>query len=176
MDSDTLRRMKTSREYQAVAAFYGTRRAKRSDVPLMQHIDEGLAVLDAIGGSERAKRAYCLHPLLQADEDLLRSYEQGVSSLTDDPAVLVLALEYRNIANATLSPRLIAGAAEIPLSPLEEVNDMLRADKVQNWKDFVGHHLGKHPRSAELERYFKLWHSRLGLSQARVTELIKGLS
>ena len=165
--------MKTWREYQAVARFYGTRRAKRSDVPLMQHIDEGLTVLEAVGGSERARRAYCLHPLLQADEDLRRSYEDGVASLTDDPAVLVLALEYRNIANATLSPRLIAGKEEIPLSPLEEVNDMLRADKVQNWKDFALHHRGSHPRSVELERYFKLWHARLGLSQARVAELIK---
>lgn len=164
--------MKTSREYQAVARFYGTRRAKRSDVPLMQHIDEGLAVLETIGASDRAKRAFCLHPLLQADEDLRRSYEGGVSTLTDDPAVLVLALEYRNIANATLSPRLIASADDILLSPLEEVNDMLRADKVQNWKDFVQHHRGLHPRSAELERYFKLWHARLGLSAKRVTELI----
>lgn len=168
--------MENWREYEAVARFYGARRAKRSDVPLMQHIDEGLAVLDAMGASERAKRAYCLHPLLQADEDLRRTYEEGVATLTDDPAVLVLALEYRNIANATLSPRLIAGADDIALSPLEEVNDMLRADKVQNWKDFVGHHRGTHPRSAELERYFKLWHTRLKLSPSRVAELISGLS
>lgn len=89
-----------------------------------------------------AKRAFCLHPRLLADEDLRRSDEEGVSTLSDDSAVLVLALEYRNIANATLSPRLFAGADDIPLSPVEEVNDMLRADKVQNWKDFVLHHRG----------------------------------
>ena len=160
-------------EYQAVAAFYKARKAKRSHVPLMQHIDEGLSVLDALDASDRAKRAYCLHPLLQADEDLAASYEKGVETLTDDPSVLTLALEYRHIANATLSPRLIATADEIPLSPLEEVNDMLRADKVQNWKDFVRHHKGTHSRSVELERYFKLWHSRLGLSQPRVAQLVE---
>lgn len=161
------------REHRAISEFYGARKAKRSGVPLMQHIEEGLAVLDALGASERAKRAYCLHPLVQADEDLLRTYERGVATLTDDPAVLTLALEYRNIANATLSPRLIGSAADISLSPLDEVNDMLRADKVQNWKDFAEHHRGKHSRSAELERYFHLWHSRLGLSAKRVEALVK---
>jgi hypothetical protein len=161
------------REYQAVAEFYGVRRAKRSDVLLMQHIDEGLIILDELGATERAKRAYCLHPLVQSDEDLAETWARGVDELTEDAAVLALALEYRNIANATLSPRLIASADDIPLSPLAEANDMLRADKVQNWKDFVLHHRSAHPRSAELERYFRLWHSRLGLSQARVAALVE---
>lgn len=160
------------REYQAVVEFYGARKAKRSEVPLMEHIDQGLTVLEALGATERAKRAYCLHPMLQADEDLAQSYELGVATLTDDPAVLVLALEYRHIANATLSPRSISSADDIPLSPLDEVNDMLRADKVQNWKDFVRHHRGTHPRSVELERYFKLWHAALSLTPARVAALI----
>lgn len=160
-------------EYQAVAAFYGSRRAKRSDVPLMQHIDEGLTILRALDASTRTRRAYCLHPLLQADEDLARSFRLGVGALTDDPSVLALALEYRNIANATLSDRAITCAEDIPLSPLEEVNDMLRADKVQNWKDFVLHHRATHPRGAELERYFLLWHARLGLSPARVAALVE---
>jgi hypothetical protein len=159
------------REYQAVAALYGAQRAKRSDVPLIQHIDEGLIILGALGASERAKRAYCLHPLLQADADLAQSYARGLAALTDDPSVLALALEYRNIANATLSARVISGPEDIPLSPLEEVNDMLRADKVQNWKDFSLHHRETHARSAELERYFRLWHARLGLTEARVQEL-----
>ena len=160
------------REYQAVVEFYGARKAKRSEVPLMEHIDQGLTVLEALGATERAKRAYCLHPMLQADEDLALSYERGVATLTDDPAVLELALEYRHIANATLSPRSISSADDIPLSPLDEVNDMLRADKVQNWKDFVRHHRATHPRSVELERYFKLWHAALSLTPARVAELL----
>ena len=42
------------REYTAVAEFYGARKAKRSDVPLMQHIDEGLTILQALGATERA--------------------------------------------------------------------------------------------------------------------------
>ncbi len=161
------------REYEAITAHYGAQRAKRSAVPLMQHIDEGLTVLEAIGASERAQRAFCLHPLLQGDADLAAAFERGLSGLTDDVHVLALALEYRNIANATLSARPLDAAGDIPLSPLDEVNDMLRADKVQNWKDFALHHRATHPRAAELERYFKQWHARLGLSEVRVAALVE---
>jgi hypothetical protein len=161
------------KEYEAIAAFYGARKAKRSEVPLMAHIDEGLVVLEALGASELAKRAYCLHPLLQADEDLARSFAAGLQTLSDDATVIALALEYRNIANATLSMRDVARVEEIPLSPLDDVNDMLRADKVQNWKDFVLHHRATHGRGAELETYFRRWHERLGLSEQLVANLVK---
>jgi len=161
------------REYEAVSAFYGTKKSKRSAVPLMAHIDEGLAILDAIGATERAKRAYCIHPLVQDDADLARSYAAGLSLISEDATVLALALEYRNIANATLSMRSLKSEADITLSPLDEVNDMLRADKVQNWKDFATHHRATHARGAELEQYFRRWHARLGLSEQLVANLVK---
>jgi hypothetical protein len=162
------------REYRAIAAFYGGRAAARSGVPLMHHVDEGLAVLDRIGATERAARAFCLHPIVQRDEDLAAAYPT-LAELTEDPRVLALAMEYRNIANATLSPRPITSAADIPLSPLEEVSQMLVADKVQNRKDFLMHHRGTHPRSAELDRYFALWLERLGVTEARFAELFVDL-
>ena len=155
-----------SREYAAIEAHYGDRRAARSDVLLMHHIDEGLQVLATRGASPRAMRAFCLHPLVQEDAALAASYPH-LGSLTDDPSVLALALEYRNIANAPLSTRAISSAAEIPLSPLAEVNEMLVADKLQNWKDFVLHHRATHARSAELDRYFARWHERLGVTEER---------
>jgi len=151
-------------EYRAIQATYGTRAAERSGVLYMHHVDEGLAVLERIGATERARRAFCLHPLVQNDVDLARTYAD-VGSITDDPQVLTLALEYRNIANATLAHREIASAADIPLSPLPEVSQMLIADKVQNRKDFVLHHLGTHPRTALLDRYFHRWLERLGVSE-----------
>src|SRR5947207_8364991 len=101
--------MTQSREYRAIARYYGRRTAERSGVPLIRHIDHGLAILNAIGASQRARRAFCLHPLVQADADLAAAYPR-LATLTDDPRVIVLALEYRSIANATLSTRRIAKA------------------------------------------------------------------
>lgn len=159
-----------TREYRAIAAHYGERRAERSRVRLIEHVDDGLCILAAIGSTERAMRAFCLHPLVQADADLAASYPR-IMELTDDLHVAVLVLEYRNIANATLSMRTIARAADIPLSPLAEVNHMLVADKVQNRSDFLRHHAGSHPHGAELDRYFRMWLERLGIDEARYAEL-----
>lgn len=155
-----------TREYKAIEAMYGDRRAARSGVLLMHHIDEGLQVLTQRGASARAMKAFCLHPIVQDDGSLASAYPR-IAELTDDPSVLALALEYRNIANATLSHRPIDRASDIPLSPLAEVNEMLVADKLQNWKDFILHHRGTHPRADALDRYFALWHERLGVTGER---------
>ncbi len=157
--------IRTSREYSAIAAHYGDRTARRSGLPLRRHIDEGLVILAGRGGSARAQRAYCLHPLVQADADLAASFPH-LATLTDDPLVLALALEYRNIANATLSARPITCAADIPLSPLAEVNAMLAADKIQNRRDFLVHHRASHARADALDAYFRLWLERLAITEA----------
>ncbi|MDB4931156.1 MAG: hypothetical protein JWM10_3640 [Myxococcaceae bacterium] len=162
-------RFTQTREYAAIARHFGGRRAARSGVPYMNHIDEGLAVLRDLGATERARRAWCLHPMLQLDADLPGSYAD-LAALSDDPGVLVLAMEYRNVANAYLSRREVASIGEIALSPLPEVADMLRADKVQNYKDFLLHHGDAHPRAAALHRYFAQWLARLGVGEARFSE------
>lgn len=148
-------------EYQAIAKFYGYQRAKRSDVPLMNHIDEGLAVLNWIGASENAKLAYCIHPLFQEDDCLAASF-QRIPEITSKPDVLVLAMEYRNIANGYLSNKL--PVEEIYLGPLPEVKQMLVADKVQNYKDFLQFHAATHPRRQRLDEYFQAWLGHLQIS------------
>jgi hypothetical protein len=162
--------MKDTVEYRAIAAAYGTRTTVRSGVPLIVHIDDGLRILERLGASELAKRAFCLHPLVQADADLAANYPR-LAELTDDLRVVALVIEYRHIANATLSTRAIGSAADIPLSPLGEVNAMLVADKVQNYRDFIAYHRGTHPRSEALDRYFRLWLERLGVNLERYAEL-----
>lgn len=163
-------------EYMAIERHHGARRARRSGVPYMNHIDEGLRVLHRwLGASDRAKRAWCLHPLVQSDEDLRRSHADG---LLDgfEPAVVTLALEYRNIANAFLSPMErhpgYDDPSRIARSPLAEVNAMLVADKLQNCKDFRRHH-GEHPRAAWLARYFERWLCALGVDMAGVDRLAR---
>lgn len=152
------------REYRAISLRYGGERARRSGVPLMHHIDEGLAVLRARGAGEPAERAFCLHPLLQGD-DVVADALPRLAELTEDLRVLALAMEYRSTANAHLSRHAPCAPEAIVLSPVAAVNEMLVADKVQNAKDFILHHRGTHPRSEALERYFKRWLSRLEVSR-----------
>lgn len=163
------------REYRAIEQHYGDIRARRSGIPHMNHIDEGLRVLHRwLGASGRAMRAWCLHPLVQADDDLRRSHAAG---LLDgfEPAVVTLALEYRNIANAFLSPMEQHPGYDDPgaivLSPLAEVNAMLVADKLQNCKDFRRYHAVTHPRAQRLEAYFNRWLAALGVDPEQVDRL-----
>lgn len=146
--------------YVEIRDFYGDRRAERSGVPLIQHIDEGLELLDRLGATDNAKHAYCLHPLFQGDADLARNISR-VSGF--DQYLVALVFEYRNVANAYLSHRHLTRIDEIALSPLLEVNDMLRADKLQNFKDFITYHAQTHPRAQELMAYFSNWFKRLNI-------------
>ena len=146
------------REYELIAAHYGDRTARRSGVRLIVHIDDGLALL--AGSTGDARRAFCLHPLLQSDADLAANLDRVAAATT--PRVMALAIEYRAVANAALSNRSYVSAEDIALSPLAEVNAMLRADKIQNYRDFLAHHAATHPRAAALDRYFRLWLERLG--------------
>jgi hypothetical protein len=152
-----------TREYRAVAQLYGSRTTRRSRVPLMNHIDEGIAILATSDARDIALRAFCLHPLLQDDKGLVDAFPK-LTHLTDSVQIMTLALEYRRIANTFSHRRPIESAEAIELSPLREVNQMLAADKIQNRKDFILHLRSSHPRSAELDRYFQLWLQRLGVS------------
>lgn len=165
--------IKSTTEYKLIAKHYGDRVAKRSQVPLINHIDEGLVVLDRISATDNSKKAFCLHPLFQADADLK---ENWYLAQYVEPHVLLLTMEYRNIANAYLSDKMDA-PYDIPikLSPLFEVNEMLIADKVQNRKDFITYHKATHDRSGQLDLYFKLWLEALDISEATYESMCKGI-
>lgn len=143
----------------------------------MNHIDEGLAILEKIGASYYAKKAFCIHPLVQSDEALKEYFEyvKDASYNRDKyepyPESLLLAMEYRAVANAYLSKREITSLDDIQLSVMKDVNDMLIADKVQNRKDFELFHLGKHERSNELDSYFKNWLRKFDISEERYEQL-----
>lgn len=182
---DFLQFIRATREYAAIAAFYADRKAKRSQVPLMHHIDEGCAILweyahlqaerdpqatclqDALACATLAARAYCLHPLFQADPDLASAGRRVVSQC--DPQMVMFAMEYRARANDWLSDKVVlrdgtpVSQGEPSPGVLHEVRLMLVADKVQNHKDFAQHHRGTHAHSAELEHYFQHWLRVLGI-------------
>jgi hypothetical protein len=161
--------IKNSVEYKLIAKHYGDRVAKRSQVPLINHINEGLIILKEIGAVETTKKAFCLHPLFQADEDLQENYY--MASFVE-PHVLLLTMEYRNIANAYLSDK-IDTDWQLKLSPILEVNEMLIADKVQNMKDFMTYHHGTHARSHELIRYFDKWLTALKIGPMEYRSLCR---
>lgn len=158
----------TSIYYQAIQARYAGCYAKRTGLPYMKHIDDGLRILDDIGATEAAKAAYCIHPIIQADEDLavfmqrLRSGNSLYSQFDRD--VIVLAVEYRNCANRYLSFHYGRDTRVPRLSPLPEVNHMLIADKVQNYHDFMARHYGTHERSEQLYAYFHAWFDALDVN------------
>jgi hypothetical protein len=151
-------------EYQMISTHYGNRTTGRSNVPLINHIHEGIYILKLIKADLLTQQAFCLHPLFQNDEAFVSSFSDLNLSTVDSKA-LVLTLEYRSIANQYLSLRKIQNFDEIKLSPLIQVNQMLMADKIQNRKDFDLYHKGTHPRSNELEQYFCNWLKKLNISE-----------
>ncbi len=150
-------------EYQTIQNFYRNKKAQRSNLPLINHIDEALQILDWMSASDIAKRAFCLHPIFQADSDFLENWDKDFVGI--NPKVILLAVEYRSVANEYLSLRKISSLDEIRLSPIEEVNMMLVADKIQNRKDFEIYHEGTHERSKELKEYFLNWLQRLEVTE-----------
>lgn len=160
-------RLTETREYQLVEAFYNDRRTWRSQVFLMNHIDEGLGVMAAEGASDEAMRAFCLHPLLQDDVSLAANYDRVCVALEDAPRgafVVGLAMEYRSVANEYLAHAKMPEGG-IRLSPLKDVLDMLIGDKVQNRKDFELYHAQSHENRTRLAEYFNEWCTALGVAE-----------
>ena len=160
-----------------ISGFYGDKCAKRSGVPLMNHINEGLVVLDAMSASIQTKAAYCIHPMFQGPENYPDIYHNPI--IYDiDPQILMLVMEYRKTANAFLckphTDYYSVDNLEIycPLN-LFEVREMLMADKVQNRKDFEIYHMGTHDRSDQLHAYFHTWLRYLGITEDQYHRFVK---
>jgi len=161
---------KSDVHYQAIKTFYGGGVTKRYNIPLMNHIDEGLQILGRISTGVLVQQAFCIHPLLQSDENLKETlYKAGdidIESLGVRPAIL--AMEYRNQLNRFSSKTFDkGGSADRRTAKVNELKSimvnnpllhaMAVADKVQNRKDFEKYHKGNHPRSKELVDYFYYW-------------------
>lgn len=165
--------------FEAISQFYGKRTAERSGLPLINHIVEGLAIMAAHAPGEPylfdAMQAFCLHPLLQSDEQLKEFHHV---MRFHDPLAVLFAMEYRWRANNWLSdkvrsenfndggPSLSTKSGKPTAGELAPVHLMLVADKVQNYKDFLAHHSDTHPRRKELHLYFNTWLAALGIDNA----------
>jgi len=173
-----------SPEYHAVREHYAERFEDRSGVPRMQRIEEGLIILGELDASEEAMRAFCLHPLFLADDDLVRYGRDFMDRVEADPFVIMLVMEYRSRANAWTSDMVhLSALATAPgvldqlphgqpsAGPIEAVREMLIADKVQGRKAFIRHDRGSHGRSDEVDVCFDQWLSALGVGPSEYEEL-----
>lgn len=174
----------------AIRRYYGNRTAARSGVSLLNHIYEGLALLRGMGAPEDTQIAFALHPMFQSDQALRDEVWANPGLARISPGQMLRVMEYRHIANASLSDIVGLSAPEpederpprpflkrnIRLSPVEGVNLMLIADKVQNRKDFEKYHKDTHPRSQELAFYFDMWLVALGVSEETYRRMIKDIS
>lgn len=162
--------------YDLIKEYYGTRVAKRSGIPLMNHIDEGLKILDTINSSYEVKEAFCLHPLLQNNEEFENNYDLVVSTGGLVTKSILLAMEYRHKANTYLCKKetdhwTVEYASKKIGHIIHPVKEMLIADKVQNFKDFKIYHKDTHKRSHQLSKYFKNWLTILEISDTDAKDL-----
>ena len=152
--------------YDLIKEYYGDKIANRSKVPYINHIDEGLKILTYLGAEEVVKDAFCLHPFLQADEDFLKNKDKIPSHLID---AAILTMEYRRVANSYLSKDKKESFVGFSC---KEVKQMLIADKVQNFKDFLLHHYIIHERSKELTKYFNNWFELLEVKYVEIVHCL----
>jgi len=167
--------------YQMVKHFYADQTAKRSKIPLINHIDEGMKLLEYFNADDYTIAAYAVHPLVQDNEIRQKQIDNGIVA-TIDPTVLKLAYDYSTIANDYLCRNntdnydyrtimnIIAGHINHGCDSRALI--MLKADKAQNRKDFEIAHLGTHPRSDQLHEYFKKWLNVLGISEYEYTNIL----
>ena len=170
-------------QYKHVELFYGSKRAERSNVLKMNHIDEAITIMVRAArlmpeyqdvDVAQAITAFCLHPMFQGDTELVAYDTNSIDVWKNFTAIdMMHVMEYRSVANEYLSHRHVDDYAHIRLSPLRVVNLMMIGDKVQNYKDFLKYHFETHPRTRELATYFQNWLDRLGVNAGLYHKLIK---
>ena len=152
MNKTTLKEIKETTEYCLIKDYYRNNTTLRSGVKLINHIDEGLEIMIKAGASIDAMLAYCLHPLLQSDEDFNKNINMDFTGVSYKS--IVLCVEYRRVANSYLST---GHKDDFVGFTNDDIYFMLFADKMQNSKDFKLYHRDTHPRSKELSEYFQNW-------------------
>jgi hypothetical protein len=156
-------------EYAMIKEIFGHRTSVRAGLPYMKHIDEGLKLLRHLERRDfDVAAAWVLHPLYQDDEffseQVAGAKYDGITART-----AIFVVEYRNVANACTSS--MRGKRAV-VSPLKQVNLMLIADKVQNYKDARQHLIPKinYGEGRRLHAYFRKWLKALGVSDAQRLE------
>lgn len=165
--------------YSLISSVYGDRKTSRfPHIRLMDHINQGLDILDKIDASVLAKCAFCIHPLLQDDATCNKTTQSGLlKNINSD--VIITAMNYRAVANEYINVHNQTGKYRTnpdfvwikdQLDTFPDVRAMLIADKVQNKKDFICYRTDLEHRDY-LVSYFNKWIDLLGLTSQQYIEL-----
>lgn len=164
--------------FQQISRYYGAAKTRRTRLPLINHIVEGVVLIHQLGGSPGVADAFCWHPLIQSDATYVDALTEirRYYNLNTNGQVLVNVLGYRDAANRWLRGS-VSEDNQPKQHPLADVNIMLMADKIQNRKDFENNEAqftAEHVSS--LHYYFDSWFSVLGISPEIYLDQIKQLS
>ena len=165
--------------YQLIKEHYGTRHSNRGNRPHIAHIQEGAWLhFHENGWNPIVQEAWCIHPLFQGDDTLIKSLTHPENWQSVQAGALIQTMEYRNIANGYTSKMPLRDPSRILLSPIPEVNQLLMADKLQNRKDYeqyVRPNLSKEEQT-RLDTYFAAWFARLNIGEEKYRETIGQLA
>lgn len=172
MSQELLNSIQEKPFYALIQRRYQGKIARRSGVSYMNHIREEVLLLYSMYGDDAELiEAYCLHPIFQSDKSLSNLLVEGQAELALlSPRIIILAMEYRRVANSYTIRHKIKAPTSIDIGPLTKVHQMLVADKIQNKKDFMKYMYLKHDRPSYRKvsehglQYFDSWLNRLGVS------------
>ncbi len=151
--------------YRLIRKYYGDKKTKRSNVPYMNHIREGIVVLHELNKkwsktinifTESLFACYCLHPIYQNIANGCKETEKFKLIFMNEEFT-PNGEEYAKYANAYLSTRVIDDLDDIEYPRTVEVVLSLFADKIQNYKDFMLYHQYTHKGRRRLFNYFQNW-------------------
>jgi len=154
-----------SAEYRLVEAVLGDSRGSPGDEFLMNHVDEGLAVLADLDTSDLAFRAYCLLPLVSDEASFVKYHSALEQVLEPIPAgrdTLALAIHCSKVMRAG-AQQLNNALAKVPAGLSSAVVNLLVAKYVRRKKALEADPARTYD-SAELDAQYQCWLERLGVA------------
>lgn len=157
---------KPLKSYEIISSYYEGKRAKRTGLPYINHINEGCQLIDS--DLVLAREAFMLHPIFQDGN------QNNVDLSGINKGVIKLAEKYAKLANSYLPKDYESPAPKVNNEVLRE---MLLADKIQNYKDYKRYkHVFDEEKQNQLEIYFNNWFKTLNISLVGRNNLIEQIS
>lgn len=149
--------MNTNIHYQIISELYEGQKAKRTQLPYIKHIDDGLLILDDLDADLITKEAWCMHPIFQMP-DLKEKVMDSKGQPQIRLATAILAAEYAETANQYRTVNYQSFHDNLPEIPNSRVKKLLTCDKVQNYIELENtRHLLPYETVDRTHRYLLNW-------------------